>query len=1009
MARHSSTSNYLSDVQSPEHAQEKTSMDFEPDKILEVLKKLLEAVGFHPPLWLTRTFAYGVLVGFLLCAIWGFLYVLSKIKELSTEFIPPRMNRETRRRLSRRRLFADHVESEIRRLNSEQSWSDYRFTELEAEVEAEGRRRALPFLPFFLPRTTSGLRREKSLTKAIDVSREKLILIEGDPGSGKSVALRHVVMKLAGRAKRRGIRTIVPLYINLKEIERARERNIERGLIEEFVLKCLNRANDRDVEEFLEEEFDKGLEEGAWLFLFDSFDEIPEILGSTEPDAVIREYTGAIEDFLHGLNRCRGVVASRYFRGPGQVPWPRFRILPLSQERREELVRKTDLPPVLERELLGRLPLIAEQMGDQAKNPLFLGLICEHMKSGRPFPESGHTLFEGYIDQRLTRDADRIRRRYLLDITFVRRIAEQVAFCMAADQGLGLSPARERIPESMARHGFEVHSVLSKCLDALEFIKLGRAESNQVKSEKLFTFAHRRFQEYFATCLVLSSPGRVTPGRLLLDGRWRETAVVICQTAPPAALEPFFSEVRGFFESLPALGAPDADQEPEIRDFSWPPGILHVLGLLQDGFAGRMDDLPRDIRTFAGSWVESVMTTGTLSDRKWALEVCGAIEESVLLNTLRKAFSGYSRWIAEVAYRQVARLREIPKDIEVEVLKEMGRFYLHGGFWHSRHTTMAHLNRLDRPERFLPSYRILLALPMIDGVMHFFFFVFGMLFSDLGGWAAMALFPLGLSLLSFRRVGAFTYPLNNRLFRQIGLRYGQIDLLYFLFIIRAPIFIVVISLLEVKSGTSFCLAFFVILWAPAAFLAAEEGRFAAILWWPILPALMPTLALSRIIMRFKITAVRLRPLLSFLGLTLLLIPAFAVVVVLFPPIAVFWAAREMVAWNRNTRMLRSQISAEALINGLKLFQWSRSRAQLIKLVRARMLIRPSADAEMKVARLASNVERALNGAKTEDRRWSPQALDELCRLREVLRTEPLAAVDRPNPLPSHQEQPHPAR
>jgi len=124
-------------------------MDFEPDKILEILQKLLEAVGFHPPLWLTRIFAWVVLLGVLLCAFWGFLYVLSKIKELAAEFVPPRLSRETRRRLARRRRFVEHLENEVRRLNSEQLWSDYRFTELEAEVEAEGHRRALPFLPLW--------------------------------------------------------------------------------------------------------------------------------------------------------------------------------------------------------------------------------------------------------------------------------------------------------------------------------------------------------------------------------------------------------------------------------------------------------------------------------------------------------------------------------------------------------------------------------------------------------------------------------------------------------------------------------------------------------------------------------------------------------------------------------------------------------------------------------------------------------------------------------------------
>src|SRR5437660_975218 len=42
---------------------------------------------------------------------------------------------EQKRRIERRRNFADYVEHEIRRLGLLEEWRDYRFTELEAEVE----------------------------------------------------------------------------------------------------------------------------------------------------------------------------------------------------------------------------------------------------------------------------------------------------------------------------------------------------------------------------------------------------------------------------------------------------------------------------------------------------------------------------------------------------------------------------------------------------------------------------------------------------------------------------------------------------------------------------------------------------------------------------------------------------------------------------------------------------------------------------------------------------------
>ncbi len=136
----------------------------------------------------------------ILVGVWWALDILSKIKGLwIKDFLPLFYSAEERRRVARRRRFADHVESEIRRLNSLEAWSDYRFAELEAEVDAEGRQRIYSFLPF-LRQSRSGLSREKSLSKALETSQERLILVEGEPGSGKSVALRHMAQSMAQRA-----------------------------------------------------------------------------------------------------------------------------------------------------------------------------------------------------------------------------------------------------------------------------------------------------------------------------------------------------------------------------------------------------------------------------------------------------------------------------------------------------------------------------------------------------------------------------------------------------------------------------------------------------------------------------------------------------------------------------------------------------------------------------------------------------------------------------------------
>src|SRR5205823_2039455 len=109
-----------------------------------------------------------------------------------------------------------------------------------------------------------------------------------------------------------------------------------------------------------------------------------------------------------------------------------------------------------------------------------------------------------------------------------------------------------------------------------------------------FTFAHRRFQEYFATCVVLRDPSRVTAKQLLSDGRWRETAVVMCQTQPISVLMPLIKQAERsltrFCNSIsdlidtPLEYVQDKErnttnqQKPTLRHFPWPAGTLHLLG-----------------------------------------------------------------------------------------------------------------------------------------------------------------------------------------------------------------------------------------------------------------------------------------------------------------------------------------------------------------------------------------------------------------------------------------------
>ena len=466
-----------------------------PGNWIDAVERALHLIfGEHIPATVTRGLGYGLLFALALLACWGLLVVVGKIADVWKEKIAPLLyNLEERRKRDRRRRFADHVDAEIRRLNTFEQWSDHRFAELEAEVESVGIRSS--FIPLLSRRT--GIRREKTLSDALETSKERLILLEGAPGAGKSVALRHLAQIMARRAMAsRRSDAIVPLYINLKEFEVEGDEPPTPDHLRGFVKESINRFNDRDIEVFLEDYFDNGLREGRWLFLFDSFDEIPAVLSSTEGDSVVRSYAELIADFLGGMNTCRGIIASREFRGPGQLGWPKFRILRLSRKRQFELVKKSALPNTVLELFASEIDYANSEVQDMASNPMFLGILCEHLGEGGLFPDNVHSVLERYVTTRMKRDSSRVMRRYGIDTAELRSAAEWLAFSMSAEASIGLNPTRETIRRTLAAQGISVEN-LSPKLDALEYIKMARSTGSPTPAEsRTFTFSHRRFQEY---------------------------------------------------------------------------------------------------------------------------------------------------------------------------------------------------------------------------------------------------------------------------------------------------------------------------------------------------------------------------------------------------------------------------------------------------------------------------------------------------------------------------------
>ncbi|HET7459953.1 MAG TPA: NACHT domain-containing protein [Longimicrobium sp.] len=752
-----------------------------------------------------------------------------------------------RAREARLRRFALGIIHELKVLDEQDTWEDERYAELEVEVDTPSQP---PSLRQRIFRRKQGLRRVRSLTRALAASNDRVVLLQGEPGSGKSVALRHLALRLARKSARRWPRSpVIPLYINLRALQTLPEA-VTADSIRDFVLASINHGRSAVVDRFLEEEFERGLANGEWLFLFDSFDEIPAVLSSTEHDQVVRNYRDAISDFLHPLNKCRGVIASRLFRGPTGRAWSRFRIMALAERRQRVLVARSGLNPTKQAELIGSLALASDDLKSMSSNPLFLRMLCEYMAGGETFPVSSFEVFRTYVSRRLSRDKPLVLRRFGTHITDLENTAQLVAFVMSADASLGLAPTRAQLRMAIEAAGSKIDADFDRKLDALEYIRIARSDTRNSGDAQTFSFAHRRLQEYFATAVLLRDAGTISPERLLLDARWREPTVALCQTSPLGELQPLLQAAISILTDDPSydpLGAHEAD----TADVPWAASLplpttdavplpkisnrqLHVIRLLQDGLGSRREELPDPLRDVIRTIVLR-LASSSFEEQKLALDLSGVIPVPDLEQQVRRAFHEGGTWIRNAAYWQIGRLVSLPPDVVREIREDLITRVLNQTLNEEWYATLALLQRVRDNRLMLRLARRLhrvndaeLLLPSVVVI-----YVLAACATTLGLLPTLGIIcALALNYAQFR----------TGVVAAAGIR-GQAALRS-----MAGYFIIGILLLGMLDSTWIVsiacgLTAYTLLWTPGTLIAARQGRFLQPWAWPLPPLVYVVLPL----------------------------------------------------------------------------------------------------------------------------------------------------------------------
>lgn len=407
-------------------------------------------------------------------------------------------------------MFCQTLRQWLEEINRETNWNEAQFTPLEAEVEMD----------------CGGKRKKKyeDLIKCLKKNHRHgtVFLVLGSPGSGKSVSMRKLCLDLLKESKRT---KKIPVYINLKEWneEWDPDHMPEKKDLIVFIRKTFEAKADFSTESFLNEYFQRMLDDGRWYFVFDSFDEMPCLMGKKNCQELIDGVSSLLYQFMTGPNQNGGVVASRLYKAPSSAVRASvtLKIQEFSDIKIKTMLKKYLIHYEKAIKLLfdGREDLVS-----LCRNPFYLALLINYISDkGFVLPKNQMELYQSFINGRLKKCGSRLEREGL-DESDIYQAATELALFMQETEGCGLEcPTR-----LLYQRGNE--SYWQKAFALLKYAKICRVGGQN----ETISFVHRRFQEFFLVENIIDQKqaiGYENYRDILSDAGMRDALVLYCEVA----------------------------------------------------------------------------------------------------------------------------------------------------------------------------------------------------------------------------------------------------------------------------------------------------------------------------------------------------------------------------------------------------------------------------------------------------------------------------------------------
>ena len=429
------------------------------------------------------------------------------------------------------------------------------------------------------PRASKKRTEEEPLRSALEqLDQQQRLVLQGDPGSGKSTFVNFVALCLAGETlkdKQANLRhltaplpdekgedgqepqpwrhgALLPVPVVLRDF--AATGLPERGeataeTLWNFVAQELKENCQPDCVPWLWHE----LRERGGLLLLDGLDEVPEAERRRE------QVKRAVEAFAQSFGNCRLLVTSRTYAYQNQgwrlQGFAEATLAPFSDGQIRRFVARwyeltADLGRLPKPEAAGRAELLKRAifgrptLHELAQRPLLLTLMASlHAWRSGDLPEKREALYAETVDLLLNRWEQRLVRRdeqgryhciqpslaeYLkTDKDQVRAVLEELAFEAQRAQP-DLTGTADIAEKDLAYRLFDLRNNPDANPKRLVEYLRDRAGLLYPRGVGVYTFPHRSFQEYLAACHLTDEeyPDRIVELVRAEPNRWREVALL---------------------------------------------------------------------------------------------------------------------------------------------------------------------------------------------------------------------------------------------------------------------------------------------------------------------------------------------------------------------------------------------------------------------------------------------------------------------------------------------------